>query len=439
MSDPVLSRALLPPGCTVLCAVSGGADSVCLLDLVRRLGDVNCLCAHFDHALRGAESARDAAFVETLCAEWGIPFFSERGDVRSYAAAHGESIETAARELRYAFLRRTAAEQGADRIATAHNLNDNAETILFRMARGTGLRGLTGIPAERDGIVRPLLQTPRRDIEAYLAARDIPHVEDATNADRGAARNRVRLDVLPALESVHPGAAAGIVRMSETLAEDEAYLTSLAKEALGRWGGEISGSGLCGLPRSVARRVVSLRLGGELSRERFEALLRFAGGAGSGVLELPGNRRVRREFGVLRFDAAASPPLDERPLTPGETLVYPGQWKISCERCAAGAEIQTSFNTFCFSCANICDKLTVASAAAGDTIVLRRRAGTRSLSKLLGEARVPVSQRPGVPVVRDARGVLAVYGVGQSERAFPAPQEDFYKIIIEPISEEERE
>ena len=210
MSEPVLDRSLLPAGCTVLCAVSGGADSVCLLDLVRRLGDVTVLCAHFDHGIRGAESARDAAFVEALCKEWAVPFFPGRGDVPAYAAANGLSIETAAREMRYAFLERTAKEQGADVIATAHNLNDNAETILFRMARGTGLRGLTGIPARRGRIVRPLLHTPRRDIEEYLTARGIPHVEDSTNTETDAARNRIRLDVLPRLESIHPGAAAGI-------------------------------------------------------------------------------------------------------------------------------------------------------------------------------------------------------------------------------------
>ena len=110
-----------------------------------------------------------------------------------------------------------------------------------------------------------------------------------------------------------------------------------------------------------------------------------------------------------------------------------------CELCPAGTEIQTSFNTFCFSYANICGKLTVASRAAGDTIVLRRRGGTRSVSKLLGEAGIPVSQRAAVPVLRDRAGVLAVYGVGQSERAFPAPQEEFCKVTILPISEEERE
>ena len=438
MSEPVLDRALLPAGCTVLCAVSGGADSVCLLDLVRRLGDVTALCAHFDHGIRGEESARDAAFVEALCKEWGIPFFLGRGDVPAYAKEHGLSLETAARELRYAFLERTAAEQDADVVATAHSLNDNAETILFRMARGTGLRGLAGIPARRGSIVRPLLRTPRRDIEEYLAARNIPHVEDSTNAETDAARNRIRLDVLPALESIHPGAAAGIARMSETLAEDEAFLASLAEEKLALWGGAIPGKELCSLPKPVARRAAARWLGGELSRERFEALLRFAAGDGAGVLELPG-RRIRREFGSLRLEEESAPKLEERPLSPGETIVYPCRWKISCESCAAGAEIQTSFNTFCFSCANICGKLTVASRAAGDSLVLRRGGGTRSVSKLLGEARIPASQRDGIPVVRDEAGVLAVYGVGQSERAFPAPEEEFYKITISPISEEERE
>ena len=438
MSEPVLDRALLPAGCTVLCAVSGGADSVCLLDLVRRLGDVTVLCAHFDHGIRGAESARDAAFVEALCEEWGIPFFLGRGDVPAYARKHGLSLETAARELRYAFLERTAEAQGAGVIATAHNLNDNAETILFRMARGTGLGGLAGIPARRGSIVRPLLKTPRRDIEEYLAARSIPHVEDSTNAETDAARNRIRLDVLPALESIHPGAAAGIARMSETLAEDEAFLISFAEEKLALWGDAIPGKELRSLPKPVARRALARWLGGELSRERFEALLRFAAGDGAGVLELPG-RRIRREFGVIRLDEERTPKLEERELLPGETIIYPGRWQISCESCAAGAEIQTSFNTFCFSCANICGKLTVASRAAGDSLVLRRRSGTRSVSKLLGEARIPVSQRDGIPVVRDGAGVLAVYGIGQSKRAFPLPEEEFYKITISPISKEERE
>ena len=226
--------------------------------------------------------------------------------------------------------------------------------------------------------------------------------------------------------------------MSETLAEDEAFLASLAEEKLALWGEVIPGAELCAVPRPVARRALARWLGGELSRERFDALLRFAAGDGDGVLELPG-RRIRRELGQLRLGEGDAPPLEERVLLPGETLLYPGRWRISCESCSAGSEIQTSFNTFCFSCANICGKLSVASRAAGDTILLHRRGGTRSVSKLLGEARIPVSQRAAVPVLRDGAGPLAVYGIGQSERAFPAPQEPFYKITISPISEEERE
>ncbi len=238
MSEPVLDRALLPAGCTVLCAVSGGADSVCLLDLVRRLGDVTALCAHFDHGIRGAESARDAAFVEALCEEWGVPFFLGRGDVPAYAAENGLSIETAARELRYAFLERTAKEQGADVIATAHNLNDNAETILFRMARGTGLRGLAGIPARRGKIVRPLLQTPRRDIEEYLAAHGRPEAYRRLQPGEGARYDGMITIDLGKVEPMaalpfHPSRAFTIRQLQENGADILRQTELLALEQFG--------------------------------------------------------------------------------------------------------------------------------------------------------------------------------------------------------------
>ena len=159
-TDPVLDRTLIPPGSRVLAAVSGGADSVCLLDLLRRESDVECVCAHFDHRLRPG-SGEDARFVRELCAEWGIEFVGGSGDTAAYAREKGLSLETAARELRYAFLFRAARETGAGLIATAHNLNDNAETVLFHMARGTGLRGLAGIPRRRETLVRPLLDVSR--------------------------------------------------------------------------------------------------------------------------------------------------------------------------------------------------------------------------------------------------------------------------------------
>ena len=196
---------LLPRTGTAVCAVSGGLDSMCLLhllDIWRRERGVSLLAAHFHHGLRPTAD-RDAAFVRDWCGERGIPFVWERGDVREYAAQKGLSIEEAARELRYAFLRKTAAAYPDSLIYTAHHAGDNAETVLLNLIRGTGISGLTGMKARRDGIVRPLLDVSRGELEAYAAACGIPHVEDETNADRSAAlRNRVRLDLLPLLREL---------------------------------------------------------------------------------------------------------------------------------------------------------------------------------------------------------------------------------------------
>ena len=321
-------RSLIPPGSRVLCAVSGGADSVCLLDRVRSLGDVECACAHYDHGLR-PESAEDAAFTAGLCEKWGVPFFTERGDVAALARDTGKSLETAAREARYAFLYRAAAAWGADRIATAHTMNDNAETVLFRMARGTGLRGLTGIPAERGRLVRPLLRATRAQIEEYLRERDIPWREDATNALDDAARNRVRHHLLPDLAMIHPGALENVDRMIRSLGEDEAYLTSLAEDWLAKRGDELPAGELRALPRSVSARVLRLWLGGELSARGLESVLDLCGASPSAMLDLPG-RRIWRRGEVLTRKEPEEKPLPAREIRPGERLALP--------------EIEASFN-----------------------------------------------------------------------------------------------
>ncbi len=424
----------------MLCAVSGGADSVCLLDLLRREGrGIEVLCAHFNHGLRGAESDRDEAFVRSLCAAWDIPFRAGRGDAAAWAAARRLSVEEAARRLRYAFLERAADESGADRIATAHTASDNAETMLLNLARGTGGRGLGGIPPRRGRVVRPLLGVTRPQVEAYLAARGLPHVEDSTNALDDAARNRVRHAAVPALESVNAAFVPNALRAARLCRADGEYLDALAREAGERLrdGEGLDAAGLLALPEPLAWRVLRDFAGGELSAVHAEAVFSLCRSANpSAAVCLPG-LTVRREYGRLLRGEGETPVLPEREVAAGTTLPLPeAGLLLRAEIMPAGAEIQSSFNTFSFSCDKICGKLSVTSRREGDTVVLRGREGTRTLKKLMTDAKLPRRLRGAVPVLRDGAGVLAVYGFGQADRARAAAGETALRVTITETAEE---
>ncbi len=437
MSDRIpLDRALVPPGSTVLCAVSGGADSMCLLDLLCSAGDVKVVCAHFDHAIR-PDSAEDALFVQRYCEERGIPFVCRREDVPACARENGLSLETAARERRYAFLREAAERVSADRIATAHTMSDNAETVLFRLARGTGLRGLTGIPRERNGVVRPLLDVSRAEVERYLAARSIPWREDPSNREDGAARNRVRHHVLPALEAVHGGAEKNIARSIGRLREDEAFLSSLAEDWLRGRGDALPVSELAALPRPVAYRALCRWLGAELSADHACAVFSLLESGPSAVLRLP-EGTVRREYGrLLRGDPDTSAFPDTELPEDGTVLLPPTPFAVRCSSGTAPGEIQNSFNTFTFSCDTIRGILLVTPRREGDRITLAGRAGERRLKKLLSDAKIPRAERERVPVIRCGDRVLAVYGFGQAEGSFPVPGAACRTVTIHLLSGEE--
>ncbi|WP_300412547.1 tRNA lysidine(34) synthetase TilS [uncultured Oscillibacter sp.] len=234
----LLERApfAVPPrrGERVLCAVSGGLDSMCLLHMLdawcrERGGQLTA--AHFNHRLRGAAADRDEAFVREICGQWDIPLAVGRKDVREHAKREGLSLEEAARSLRYAFLRRAAAEAGCRRIYTAHHAGDNAETVLLNLIRGTGLSGLTGMDWQRENLCRPLLNVTQEELEAYAAQWKIPHMEDETNADPdAAARNLLRLQVMPLLEELNPRAVEHICAAARRLREADRSLEADAAE-----------------------------------------------------------------------------------------------------------------------------------------------------------------------------------------------------------------
>ncbi len=415
---------MLPAGCSVICAVSGGADSVCLLHWLLSLAPSRGLrvsAMHFDHRLRGAESARDAAFVQRLCAEWGVELFLGSGDAAAYAAEKGLGVEEAARELRYAFFEETAAKRPGCRVATAHTADDNAETVLMHLARGSGLRGLGGIPPVRGQYIRPLLHTERSEILRYLKENELSWVEDSSNGGDEYARNRLRHGALPLLRREYPALLRSVSACAERLREDEAYLSAEAARLL-PWAEEEgalvgSAAALCASPRPLALRALrdgGERLGLRLSAERLEALLRLAEGESpSGCTELPGGAVALREYDRLLLcpalpEAAA---LGEHPLS----------WNAWTEVPELGLRVwlgepvkkEDFAYIFHFKKAELCGIITIRPRRGGDRLVLDRGRGGKSLKKWMIEEKIPLRERGRVPVVADEAGVLALipYGV----------------------------
>ena len=232
------ARAVFPV--RVVVAVSGGADSIALLDILTRFDDrLALVVGHFNHHLRGAASDEDAAFVQAAAAARGLPFHLGHQDVAAAAALARQSVEVAAREARHAFLARTALTEKATWIATAHHADDQAETVLLRLLRGTGTLGLRGIALlspmpGRPGLRlwRPLLLAPRAEIAAYCAERALPFREDASNRDTHMLRNRVRHELIPYLETYNPGIRKVLARLADNAAADAEIVEAAARAAV---------------------------------------------------------------------------------------------------------------------------------------------------------------------------------------------------------------
>jgi tRNA(Ile)-lysidine synthase len=297
----------------VLIGLSGGSDSVALTLLMRELsehGDFSVVgLAHLNHRLRQTAD-RDEAFCRALAEMLRLPIRFEAIDVGGYAAAQRLSREDAARRLRYDFLHRVALELGADRIAVGHTRDDQAETFLLKLVRGAGLTGLAGIYPHRGGIIRPLLDASRSDLQAYLHSRGHAWVDDESNEDLDNPRNRIRHSVLPELNRVYPSATHAIARAAGVAREDSDWLDEVSRaryDALvvkGDGGVQIDAGALLAEPPPIRRRIVLMALrcavsGHEVGLEHVEAVLAVAARESGGV-DVPGGRvELRREKLVL--------------------------------------------------------------------------------------------------------------------------------------------
>ena len=372
----------------ILAAVSGGADSMCLLNILLEKGSLGAV-AHFNHGLRGEESDRDEEFVRSYCAEREIKFICGRAESRLKS-------EDEARRARYAFLERAADEAGCALIATAHNMNDNAETVLLNLVRGAGTKGLCGIPERRGRIIRPLLGMTRAEIEEYNLSRGIPHVEDSTNRENDFSRNKIRNLVIPVLEEINPKAVEALNRASVLLKRDEEYFErALEGKSYEELGGE----------KALESRFIMSRCPKALSFEQLEAAMKPE--TEHKELDLPGIKLVK-DGGRLLFGSEKK------------------EYEIKLEEITVNKELTNQL----IKCDSIRGELTVGKWLPGDRMRPVGRNCSKSLKQLFLEKKLTMAEKEAIPVIRDEKGILLVPGIAADERARAVKGDRAYKITL---------
>lgn len=396
-------QALLSPGDSVIAAVSGGADSVAMLFALYLLRDelgITLEAAHFNHHLRGAESDRDEAFVTDFCGRYDIPLHLGSGRI----VPGKKGLEAAARDARYAFLRSLPGK-----VATAHTADDNAETVLMRLIRGTGLKGLGAIAPVSGNVIRPMLTVTRDDVEAFLEEYALPHVEDSSNGTDDFLRNRIRHGILPLMRAENPRIGENLSAMALLLRQDEACLQAMIPEE------QVPDvSRLKAMEPALRRRALERFLKAQGVREpeqihilQAEQLLYHW--SPSAAMQFPGGVTIGRQYDrLVRLECAPELP-ETRLSVPGETCI--GGKRFVSEY-ATDLEERPDSVLVC-----PVGVLTVRSRRSGDT--MRLPGGTRSLKKMYIDRKIPASQRAAVPVLADDRGVLAVFGIGTDIRFHP--------------------
>lgn len=401
--DTIERFSLLKNQEKVTVALSGGADSMSLLyalcNLRKKLG-IRVCAAHLNHNIRGEEAFRDQEFVKEQCEKLGIELFCETADVPKIAKKSGQSLELAARTVRYEFLERVS---GGFAVATAHTASDNLETMLFNLTRGSGAEGLCGIPLKRGIFIRPLLYATREDVEEYCEKNNIPYVTDSTNLCDDYSRNKIRHNVIPVLKELNPKAEISALKTANALREDTAFLNCVANGYIEEnlKDNKLSLENFGNLKTAVKKRVIISFVSGVCPKISLEAVhiseaLRIC--EKGGTTNLPKDMQLRNNKGYLL-------------ICPQKTVQKP-EFKVEITE-----NIQIVNNLFlnnCIDCDKIVGKLVKRTRLSGDSI--RIKGCTKPLNKLFCEMGVLKEERDFIPVLSDDKGPVWVYGIGVAQR-----------------------
>jgi tRNA(Ile)-lysidine synthase len=397
------ARPLILPGEPLLVLVSGGGDSVCLLDVAVRL-EARVSVLHVNYGLREGAGG-DEEFVRELCGRLGVPLFAERVNLGEPASSAG-NLQEQARDARYALADRLAEGE----YAAGHTASDQAETVLYRLAVSPGSRALHGMAPRRGRLVRPLLGVTREEVRSYLRSRGLEWREDPSNADRRFARARVRHDLMEALRTIGPAPERTIAETARQLREEAAVLDAAVADALEVLGGgpAVSASELVRLQPAVRRlvlRELAERAGGSLAVGDTERILEL-GGRGSKSLDLGGGLRVVVEYGTLRFTRLGEQPAPDPVSLPVPGRARFGDWEVEAAPGVAGD----------VSVAGVAAPLTVRAWRQGDRMRPLGLGGTKSLQDLFTDRKVPRALRHTLPVVVSEDEIVWVAGVAVDER-----------------------
>ncbi len=406
----------------VVVGFSGGADSVSLLHRLVVLKDelgITLEAAHLNHCLRGEESERDEAFVKDFCKKYGIFLYLKRVDIKSLAIKKGISEETCGREERYLFFNEVAKDAV---IATAHTLSDSIETVIFHMIRGTALKGLCGIPYERENIVRPLIECTREDVEDYCERENLSYVTDSTNFSTDYLRNKIRAEIVPKFYEINPSADKAFLRMQKTLCAEEKYLDKKATDIFEKMKKDnFSLEHLKGEDDIFYRRIAVKLL------NEYEVLLDNNNVDRLSVLLKKQNSREQMydnfyfnvKNGRVFFEEETNVPYFEKQVSKENgnfSIENIGDFKVIVTEDKDFKKVYKNLLIFALDYDTITHKIVVRQRKDGDKIKLFKRNGTKTLKKAFNEKKVPVSERQKALVLCDEDEIIAVENIGISDK-----------------------